>query len=303
MDKRGSNSDINYITYAEQATLESKKNKQKYVKFLLETISKQTNKLALFNEIKEGFLKQQFELFYQAQIDVESKKICGAEALIRWNHPTKGLVSPGIFLPIIEEFDLIEQLDRYVMIKSMADCLYFCNNGFDLPISINLSTKSLSNPKIFDLFSLGLNRSQINPNLITIEITENSLIEDMETTQKIIAGFVSKGTKIAIDDFGSGYSSLGYLVRYPSNFLKIDKEFITNIHTSNNLKTIVSNLIKMSHSLGIKVIAEGVEVIGEAQVLKNMECDIIQGFLFAKPTNKNVLLDRLQKQGMIENKH
>jgi diguanylate cyclase (GGDEF)-like protein len=256
------------------------------------------NKKELLYEIKEAFKNKEFILYYQPQIDCIKNKICGAEALIRWNHKNRGILSPFHFIDLIEEFELNEELDKYVMEQVMHDSNYFKSHGFELPLSLNLSTNSLYDNKILDFYDEQAKKLLIDSSLLTIEITESSLIESIELSKKVISSFSDKGLKIAIDDFGAGYSSFGYLVRYPTNYLKIDREFITNIHQHKNLKQVVLNLIKMAHSLNMIVVAEGVEIEEEAQILKKYNCDIIQGYFYGKPMPKEQLLSRIQLEGI-----
>jgi len=256
------------------------------------------NKKELLKEIKNAFKEKEFILYYQPQIDLINKKVCGIEALIRWNHKEKGILTPNYFLQLIEEFELTEVLDKYVINKAMQDSNFFVSEKINLPISINLSTSSLSNQSILDYFDNEITRLNVNRKLLTIEITESSLIENIELSKKIINRFATQDIKIAIDDFGSGYSSFGYLVRYPTDYLKIDREFIQDIHTKKNLKQIVSNLIKMAHSLNILVIAEGVELQEEADLLKKIGCDIIQGYFYGKPMTKDNLLEKVKSEGI-----
>ena len=255
------------------------------------------NKKDLINEIKDALKNNEFTLYYQPQMDCLKNKICGAEALIRWNHPTKGILAPGYFLDLIEEFELNHELDRYVMKQVFKDFSFFKANKIPLPISFNLSTSSLSDDSIVDYFEKESKKIDIDNDLLTVEINESSLIESVEKSKKIITNFAAKGLKIAIDDFGAGYSSFGYLVRYPTDYLKIDRQFITNIHQKNNLKEIVLNLIKMAHSLNMLVVAEGVEIEEEAQILKKYGCDIIQGYFYGRPMTKEQLVDKIQKKG------
>lgn len=256
------------------------------------------NKKALLDEIKDGFKNNQFQLYYQPQVDLINNKICGVEALIRWNHPKKGLLAPAAFLSFMEDFELMEVLDKFVIKKSIQDSVFFKKSKFHLPISINLSANSFANPKIVDFFTTHIDKENLINHQIIIEITETALMQNIELSKKVIAQFLNKNFKIAIDDFGSGYSSFGYLVRYPTDYLKIDKEFITNIHLNDNLKQIVMNLVNMAHGLNMIVIAEGVEIDKEAKILKKLGVDIIQGYFYGLPTTKEQILQRITQEGL-----
>jgi diguanylate cyclase (GGDEF)-like protein len=286
---------ISFIQEAENAVHLAKSKKKLYIEHSGDTPL--VNKKELLDEIKEAFKQKEFILYYQPQIDCIKNQICGAEALIRWNHKTRGILAPGQFLQLIDDFDLNEELDNYVLKQVLLDSYYFRNQGIPLPISMNLSTSSLSNTKIIDFYEEESKKLDVDHNLLTIEINESSLIESIEMSKKIISSFSAKGLKIAIDDFGSGYSSFGYLVRYPTDYLKIDREFVTNIHEKNNLKQIVLNLIKMAHSLNMIVVAEGVEISEEAELLKKYGCDVIQGYFYGRPIPKEQLLAKIKKEG------
>jgi diguanylate cyclase (GGDEF)-like protein len=284
------------LSNTEFALKEAKKKKNTAIEYVSNKNKKTTkNKIILANELKEALKKTELELYYQPQFDVKTKRICGAESLIRWNHPTRGFISPGDFLPIAEEFDLMIELDRYVMAKAFRDIIILNKKGINLPIAINLSSKSITDIRTVAFYNLLLERAQINTNQITIEITENAFIDDIETSKEVIEGIKKTGTKIAIDDFGTGYSSMSYLLKYPTSYLKIDREFIKEIHKETSQQNIVSNLIKMAHSLGMTVVAEGVEVLAEAILLEKYDCDVIQGYLFGKPQSLNDLIKNMDQ--------
>jgi diguanylate cyclase (GGDEF)-like protein len=284
-----------FIQETENAVQLAKSRKTLYVEHTNATPL--VNKKELLDEIKEAFKNREFILYYQPQIDCIKNKICGAEALIRWNHKTRGVLAPFHFLSLIDDFELNEELDNYVLQQVLLDSYYFRSQGIPLPVAMNLSTSSLSNTNIIDFYEQESKKLDVDHNLLTIEINESSLIESIEMSKKIISSFSDKGLKIAIDDFGSGYSSFGYLVRYPTDYLKIDREFITNIHENKNLKQIVLNLIKMAHSLNMIVVAEGVEIAEEADLLKKYGCDVIQGYFYGRPMPKEQLLEKINKEG------
>jgi diguanylate cyclase (GGDEF)-like protein len=288
---------LNPIAAVEDALLEAKKTKKTYVEY--SNSNKPNNsKMILAKELKEAIKNNQLEVYYQAQVDSINDKICGAEALIRWNHPTKGLVAPFHFLPLAEEYDLMQDIDRKVLEYCFKDIIHFSKQNVSLPISINLSSDSISDIKTIDYVDALLARARINPSLVTIEITETSLINNIEVSKQVINHFKSIGFKIAIDDFGTGYSSISYIVRYPTDYLKIDRSFVTNIHSDVNLQNIVTNITKMAHSLNIAVVAEGVESIAEDQFIKNCGCDIIQGYYYSKPAPKSTLIELIKKMGV-----
>lgn len=259
------------------------------------------NKLHTMKEIRIALDRERFRMHYQPQVDTTTKVICGAEALIRWECPIKGkTIYPDAFLPLFEEFGMMQELDRYVVNQVFKDIREFKEFGFDFAVSLNLTPATICDVNnTVEFFRLQLLKHRINPSLVTLEITENSLIEDIDRSQIVLQKLKEMGFRIAIDDFGTGYSSLGYLVRYPVNYLKIDREFVTNIDKEVTLQNIVKNLVKMSQSIGISVVAEGAETLAECKVLADLHVDIIQGYAFGKPMKKMAMIERLSKKGFV----
>lgn len=284
------------ISNAEFVLKKAKKLNHSYVEYN-EKLLRNTTKMFLTKQLKQALQNNELELYYQPQIDSLNHKVCGAEALIRWNHPTQGFLPPGQFLAVAEEYNMIQDIDRFVIKKVMEDILLFLKQGISLPISINFSAKTICNLETIDFLDECITQYKIDPSLLLIEITETSLMEDLEKSQEVLKQLSSRNIQLAIDDFGTGYSSMGYLVRYPTNFLKIDREFITEIHNSNTLQIMTGNLIKLGHSLCMTVVAEGVETEEELNLLKEYNCDIIQGYFFSKPIAKTNFIDFVQKQG------
>lgn len=237
----------------------------------------------LTKEIKDALARGELTLYFQPQIDLIDGKVCGAEVLVRWKHPTKGLVLPDLFLPFAEETGLIQDIDRTVMAQAFEHLAALKRDGRSLPLSVNLSAQSICDAGTIDLMRQHLDETGINPEDLCVEITETSLMRDLDTSQIVIESLKKMGFQIAIDDFGSGYSSMAYLVRYPSQFLKIDRIFVQNISVSDAHRVMVRNMIGLAHGLGIGVIAEGVETQEECSMLKGFGCDVVQGFYFSPP--------------------
>jgi len=299
------------ITNAEMALIKAKKLRSKLaIRYdEKEANFEVKNKVVLANELrkalKEGKTNKDGKgllLYYQRQVDCYDKKTCGAEALIRWEHPTRGFISPAQFLPVAEEFDLIFDLDKFVFITAAKDLYELTKKGIELPISINLSSTSLCNPKIVDLISAVISRIKINPKLLTIEITESAFIEEKQKSKEIVEQIKALGLNVALDDFCTGYSSMEYLLSYPADYLKIDREFVKEIHTDAQRGNIVKGLITIAQSLGMSVIAEGVEKKEEANKLVKMNCNSIQGYFFGKPQKLEELVDVITKLGYSKSK-
>jgi diguanylate cyclase (GGDEF)-like protein len=225
----------------------------------------------------------QMVLFFQPQIDLIDNTVVGAEALVRWHHPERGILPPGAFLPLIEEADLAQTLDRVVLARAFETLGRWKGLGINIQVSVNLSGSSVVDPKTLDIVRDGLARTGVSPSMLCLEITEGSLIEDVETSQQVIEGLKALGVEIALDDFGTGYCSMSYLLRYPSHFLKIDRSFVQDLDLQPNKQVTTKNIIALAHGLGIAVVAEGVEREGELLTLRKMGCNLSQGYYHAKP--------------------
>lgn len=270
------------INNTEFALARSKKLMNTYIEYD-ENLDKNTYKLQLVKDLKKAIVNKELEVFYQPQIDTLSGKVCGAEALIRWRHPEKGLVPPNEFLPAAEEYNLIEEIDMFGLLQAVSDIKAYSASNIPMSISVNFSAQTICSAKTVPVIKRYLEQSGIDPSLLVIEITETSLMEDLTRSKDIIQQISMLGVHIALDDFGTGYSSMGYLMRYPTNYLKIDKEFITDINSDEALKIVTGNLIKLGHSLSMTIVAEGVETQAELAVLQDFGCDVIQGFYYSKP--------------------
>ncbi len=222
-------------------------------------------------------------LVYQPKMDLKTLKPVGLEALIRWKHPEKGMIMPDVFIPLVEETKLIHPLTDWVMRRALEKILEFSAIGIDVPISVNVSAKNLFDPEFYVRTMRLIEASQIKRHLLEIELTESVLMTNPTESRKILDHFVNSGIKIAIDDFGKGYSSLAYLSQFPIDTIKIDKFFMKQIDTNLTSQHIVKATIQLSKQLGYKVLAEGVEDKEIVEAITNYECDYAQGYYFAKP--------------------
>lgn len=243
-------------------------------------------------EIESGLRKaigsNQFKLFYQPIIDLNSKKISGAEALIRWIHPEKGLISPLSFIPIAEETGLISKIGEWVTKNALNDLKTiknYVNNSFY--VSVNISLREFSEADFVDNMILNIENSKVDPASFGIEITESVAMVESTKTVEILNSLKEKGIKILLDDFGTGYSSLNYLRQLPIDILKVDRTFIQNMCKNEKEQQIAKTLIELAHVVDLKVVAEGVEDEKQVSVLKNYSCDFAQGFLFGRPMPLN----------------
>jgi diguanylate cyclase (GGDEF)-like protein/PAS domain S-box-containing protein len=240
--------------------------------------------LQLDKDLRHSVEHKHWQLFYQAKQDVKEGKIIGAEALIRWNHPQRGLLSPFEFIDFAEQHGHIVSIGDWVINEACMQIKQWSDEGIqDCRIAINLSSVQLVQPDIVEKILLTLAKYKVPPRLFEVEITETILMNNIQAAMESLQRLHSRGIKIAIDDFGTGYSSLSYLKNLPIDRLKIDRTFIKDINNDDNDKKIVQTLISMAHSLDISVVAEGVEEQAQFDLLDRYSCDEIQGYLLSKP--------------------
>ncbi len=244
-------------------------------------------RLTLETELRKALAHQEFLVYYQPIIDFKSGKIAGFEALVRWQNPQKGLVSPAEFIPICEETGLINELGDWVF-EQACDQLKTWHNlrkAENLKMSINLSVRQFSQPNLMEKVTQTIYQSQIDPRHVTMEITESALIENSAQAQTLLNTIRSHNIEISLDDFGTGYSSLSYLHTLPINILKIDRSFIKGMNQNQTNWGLIPPIIQIGQTLGMKVLAEGVETPEQLAILRELNCDFGQGYWFAKPLN------------------
>jgi EAL domain-containing protein (putative c-di-GMP-specific phosphodiesterase class I) len=240
--------------------------------------------LSLETSLREALERDELQLHYQPQVHLTSGEIIGAEALVRWQHPEKGLVSPVEFIPLAEATGLIIPIGEWVLRTACQQAKVWHSAGFaDLRVSVNLSSSQFAQPQLSQRIIEILTSTGLNPNNLELEITESLLVKDIAGAIAIFSELQSWGIHIAIDDFGTGYSSLNYLKQFPLNNLKIDRCFIRNINGDPANIAITTAVIQMAHNLNLEVIAEGVETEAELLFLSQHGCDAIQGYFFSRP--------------------
>jgi len=228
--------------------------------------------------------REQFQVYYQPQVNVQTGKIMSAEALIRWLHPEKGLISPAQFIPSAEATGFIVQLGEWVLQTACRQMQVWQNAGFSgLRIAVNLSARQFHQPDLSSRVAQILAEIGLEPSSLELELTESLMVEDAPSAIATLQQLKKLGVSISIDDFGTGYSSLSYLAQYPFDTLKIDRCFISNITHGCTNAAIVKAIIQMAHSLCLEVIAEGVETEAEKDFLWRYKCDTMQGYLFSPP--------------------
>ena len=234
----------------------------------------------LFNAIRN----EEFILYYQPYWDINTKKVMGMEALIRWISPEAGLVSPGKFIPVLEDTRMIIEVGEWVIKTAIRQVKEWQDKGHPIvPVSVNLSLIQFSQKDLFEMIERVIRESGLYPSLLTIEITESAFMYDVEFTYTVIENLKKIGVSISIDDFGTGYSSLAYLRRFPVDNLKIDMSFIKEVTADPDAASIVTAIINMAHTLNLRTIAEGIETEEQWKILRLLKCDMGQGFYFSKP--------------------
>ncbi len=237
--------------------------------------------------IRKAIENREFRLYIQPQIDLISSKLTGAEALIRWEHPEKGLISPAEFIPIAENTSLIIEITDFVLTEAASQMVKWRAKGFTLPkISINLSGRDIKDDNLVKRVKDILEKSLCNPEWIELEITEGFIMHEPEETIIKLNELRAINMQISIDDFGTGYSSLSYLKKLPITKLKIDQSFVRDMEIDSDDRAIIKTTIALAKSMGLTVIAEGVEREEQHKLLQLELCDEMQGYLFSKPLNR-----------------
>lgn len=236
----------------------------------------------LENSLRSALVRNEFELYFQPKIDMRTGHIAGAEALLRWHHPTRGMVMPEEFVQLAEEAGLMQEIGNWVLDGAFAQLRCWHEIGYsEVRLAINLAASQFRAPQLVDRIKVRLEREQCFPHCIELEITETSMLDDPDGVGKVLSALREMGIRVAIDDFGTGYSSLSHLRRFPIDTLKIDKTFISDILHDREDAAIVSAVIAMAHALDLEVIAEGVETEGQRALLAKQGCHAYQGYLFS----------------------
>ena len=233
--------------------------------------------------LRRALERQQFELHYQPKMNLETGAMSGAEALIRWRHPERGLIFPTQFVPIAEDSGIIVPIGRWVMREACREARSWIDAGRPMAVAVNVSAIELRDPDFLDHVCSALTESRLEPRYLELELTESVLMQHTESTASVLQALRNMGVQIAIDDFGTGYSSLSYLQKFPVDTLKVDQSFIHEITAHPDCAPIVSAVISMGKSLNHRVIAEGVETLEQLSFLQARQCGEGQGYCFSPP--------------------
>ena len=273
------------------------KGKARYEVFDQTMSDRATNQLHLDKEMRQALESGEFELYYQPIIALKTNTLAGFEALVRWNHPKRGMILPLEFIPAAEENGLIHPLGRWILNEScrqLREWQELHPSASSLSVSVNLSCKQFLQSDLADHVAETLAESGLEPRCLKLEITESHLMEHSGKTVKVMNRLRNLGVELSLDDFGTGYSSLSYLHRLPLDFLKIDRSFINRMVENRENSEIVNTIIKLAQHVKLKVIAEGIETAEQLEGLKLLNCEYGQGFFFSKPLKANMAVSFLE---------
>jgi diguanylate cyclase (GGDEF)-like protein len=243
-----------------------------------------TRKMEIEADLRRSVSRDQIDVYFQPKADLKTNKIVGMEALVRWNHPQKGIICPQEFIPLAEETGIINEIGLWVMIGACLQVKNWIDQGYGpYSIAVNLSGVQLENGNIINQVRQVLDETQIDPSLLELEITESTIMHHPERVIEVLNRLKEMGVKLAVDDFGTGYSSLSYLKRFPIDLLKIDATFVQDVETDADDRAIVQSIIALAKSMRLQVVAEGVETRQQQEFLKALDCDYIQGYYIGRP--------------------
>ncbi|MBT5667088.1 MAG: GGDEF domain-containing protein, partial [Rhodospirillaceae bacterium] len=253
------------------------------------------DELFMITEMRRGIAEDQFMVFYQPKIDLENEKIFAVEALIRWRHPERDMISPALFIPLAERTGDVSLITQWVLSRALRDAADLSARGQNIKVAINLSTLDLANRDLPRQIGAALDAAGLPPDALILEITESGLMSDPVVARTLLTELSGMGMALSIDDYGTGYSSLAYLKDLPVAELKIDQAFVLNLATNNEDAMIVRSTIDLGHNLGLKVTAEGIEDENSFRRLQEMGCDVGQGYYMARPMPFDKLLQFLDE--------
>ena len=289
------------LKHADSAMYDAKSKGRDNFQFYNASLTEQAEKrLHMGNDLRDALRRNEFYLVYQPQYDIASTSILSVEVLIWWKHPKRGLVSPADFIPLAEENGLIVSIGEWVLQTACSVAAQWQNNGCPMRVAVNLSPIQIKGPDLVQMVLGILEKTGLSPQWLELEVTENSLMELGSATLQKLLILRSKGIQIALDDFGTSYSSMNYLKRLPVNNIKIDQSFTNQMLDDNDSFSIVRAIISLSRNLGFTVTAEGVETLDQAVALKQLGCDTLQGYYFSKPILLHELDEFRKKSWSVE---
>ncbi|MDE3113850.1 MAG: EAL domain-containing protein [Chloroflexota bacterium] len=280
----------------EIALAAAKRSRVGYALFAPDAGPEKPSRVIVLAELRQAIERGELRLDYQPEVDLRTAETVRVEALVRWMHPTRGLVAPLDFIPVVEDTGLVGPLTRWVLTEATRQCRAWSDAGIAMPVAVNLSARSLLDPELVDGVGDALAASGLRGEMLTVEITEGVLMTDARRARTVIDGLHSLGVRVALDDFGTGYSSFAYLDTLPIDEMKIDRSLLLGLERDRS-RAIVGTMIDLGHHLGFEVVAEGVEEAGAAERLTELGCDTLQGFSIARPMSAVALVSWLRERG------
>jgi len=291
------------LKYADAAMYKAKeKGRNSFQFYSSEMTKKALDRIEMEQNLREALTKNQFVVYYQPQVDGATNSLIGMEALVRWQSPDKGLIPPGLFIPLAESTSLIVDIDLFVMRTAMTQLVQWYKEGLNPgKLALNLAIKQLENKKFLSIFESMLGETACKPEWIELEVTEGQIMKNPEESIKVLNQISKLGIELAVDDFGTGYSSLAYLKKLPINKLKIDQSFIRELPSDEEDSAVVKGIIALAQSLNLKLIAEGVEKLEQKKFLVENGCSNIQGYFYSRPIPSKEMRQFLTKKLIVQN--
>jgi diguanylate cyclase len=286
------------IRHADVAMYGAKEEKGGYAFYERSRNASDPARVTLVSELRRAIEERELVLYYQPKAELANGSIQSVEALLRWNHPTRGLVGPDEFIPLAQQTGLIKPLTLYVLDEALSQCRAWHRTGMTIGVAVNLSVRNLLDADFPDQVRDLLEKWRVEPSLLELEITESTMLSDPVRTKRVLDKLSAMGIALSIDDFGTGYSSLAYLSQLPVNEIKIDRSFVMNMADSDNDAVIVRSTIDLARNLGLHVVAEGVETEQAWDQLSKLGCTLAQGYYLSRPVPAAELTDWLMRRAL-----
>ena len=277
------------LQHADVAMYAAKDSRGTHAVYDLSSDQSTMGRITLLNDLRRALDEEELVLHYQPKVDLGDGTIRSVEALIRWQHPDRGIIGPGAFMPMAEQTGLIGPITTFVVAEALRQVRQWSRAGLDLRVSVNLSMRNLADTSLPDQVERQLRQAGVPPERLDVEITESSAMGDPVRALEVLQGLAALGVGVAVDDYGTGYSSLSYLRSLPVDTLKIDKSFVSTMLADEGSAVIVSSTIELAHSLGLSAVAEGVEDAGTYAALARLGCDTVQGFHISRPVTGDAI--------------
>jgi diguanylate cyclase (GGDEF)-like protein len=279
------------MRYADIAMYTAKEHGQDFIRHDPRQDDDTTSRLGVLGAMRRALDAGELEMYYQPKISVDGGQLLGAEALARWNHPTRGLVLPMEFIPVLESTSLIHRFTDRVLELSLAQVHAWREHGLEVPVAVNVSTRSLLDERFPGRIAEALVRADVPARLLCIEVTEHAVMTDPDLAVHVLRQIHDMGVRTSIDDFGTGYSSMAYLKVLPIDEIKVDRSFVMDMVTDPGNHVLVQSTVELGHNLGLSVVAEGVEDEATLEALHRLHCDVVQGYFYARPQSSTTFTE------------